>query len=604
MAGLIGQQLGQYTITATLGSGGMATVYRARQASIERDVAIKVIKTELVNDHKFVERFRQEARIIAALDHLHIIKVFDFGTQDDLLYLVMELKTGGSLAAHLKARGKLNAEEAARYLDQIGAALDHAHSRSVIHRDLKPQNVLLDEQNNAFLSDFGIARIVSELSKSETVIGTPEYMAPEQWHGKNVGRRADIYALAVMTYKLLTNTLPFTGDTPPVLMYKHLHEPPPPIRRLRPDLSQRIEDVLMKGMAKRPEDRFQSAPEFAAAFRTALGERMPKDVETKKVLAQPPQPPEVTKTHVAAPISAANLNRVVELQKIERLGLVFSVAWSSDGYLASGLSGGIVCVWRAATGQRVWERTEHLESVFSVAWSPNGHYLASSAKDGIICVWESANGQLARKLRGRSGWVNSVAWSPDGRYLASGSEDKAVRVWSAEDGQLVRTLTGHTGAVWSIAWSPDGSYLASGSEDKTVCVWKVETGQRIRVIAEHTSEVNSVAWSPDGRYLASGSADNTIRVWKSETGRRLRTLTGHSAGVWSVMWSPDARYIASGSADNTIRVWEAETGRLLRTLAGHADKVRSVAWSPDGRFIVSGSWDGTIRIWSIPDNRS
>jgi serine/threonine protein kinase/Tol biopolymer transport system component len=602
MAGLIGQQLGQYTITATLGSGGMATVYRARQASVGRDVAIKVIKIELVNDHKFVERFRQEARIIAALDHLHIIKLFDFGTQDDLLYLVMELKTGGSLAAHLKARGKLNAEEAARYLDQIGAALDHAHSRSVIHRDLKPQNVLLDEQNNAFLSDFGIARIVSELSKSVTVLGTPEYMSPEQWEGKNVDRRADIYGLAIMTYKLLTNTLPFTGDTPPVLMYKHLHEPPPPIRRLRPDLSQRIEDVLMKGMAKRPEDRFQSAPEFAAAFRTALGERMPKDVETKKVLAQPPQPPEVTKTHVAAPISAANLNRVVELQKIERLGLVFSVAWSSDGYLASGLPSGTICVWRAVTGQRIWERTEHSESVFSVVWSPDGRYLASSSKDGMICVWESANGQLVRRLRRWSGRVNSVAWSPDGRYLASGSDDKTVRVWSAADGNLVQTLTGHTGAVWSVVWSPDGSYLASGSEDRTVCVWKFETGQRVQVIAEHTDEVNSVAWSPDGRHLASGSADRTVRVWKSETRRKLQTLAGHSGSVWSVTWSPDGRYLISGSEDSTIRVWDAGTGRQLRTLTSHTDKVRSVAWSSDGHFIASGSLDGTIRIWGVPNN--
>ncbi|MBO9308707.1 MAG: serine/threonine protein kinase, partial [Chloroflexi bacterium] len=164
MTDLIGRQLGQYTITALLGSGGMATVYRAQQASIRRDVAIKVIETKLTANPELIKRFEREAQTVAALDHPHILKVFDFGAQDDLLYLVMELKTGGSLAARLKASGKLSAQEVARYLDQISAALDHAHSRGVIHRDLKPQNVLLDQSGNAILSDFGVARILGDVT--------------------------------------------------------------------------------------------------------------------------------------------------------------------------------------------------------------------------------------------------------------------------------------------------------------------------------------------------------------------------------------------------------------------------------------------------------
>jgi serine/threonine-protein kinase len=272
MAGLIGRQLGQYTITEMLGSGDMATVYRAQQTSIRRDVAIKVIKTKLTDNPEFIRRFERGARIMVALNHPHILTIFEFGMQDDLLYLVTELQEGGSLAARLKANGKLSAEEVARYLDQIGAALDYVHSRSVIHRNLKPQNVLLDQDNNAILSGFSIARIAGDMTRmtgSGMAMGTPSYMAPEQWYGRDVDARTDVYALAIMTYELLTGALPFTGDTPPTLMYQHLNDQPPPIRRLRPDLPQSVEKVLIKGMAKRSEARFQSASEFASAFREA-----------------------------------------------------------------------------------------------------------------------------------------------------------------------------------------------------------------------------------------------------------------------------------------------------------------------------------------------
>ena len=272
MAGLIGRQIGQYTIIAMLGSGDMATVYRAQQTSIRRDVAIKVIETKLTTNREFIGRFQHGARIMVALNHPHILTIFEFGMQDDLLYLVTELQEGGSLAARLKANGKLSAEEVARYLDQIGAALDYVHSRSVIHRNLKPQNVLLDQDNNAILSGFSIARIAGDMTRmtgSGMAMGTPSYMAPEQWYGRDVDARTDVYALAIMTYELLTGALPFTGDTPPTLMYQHLNDQPPPIRRLRPDLPQSVEKVLIKGMAKRSEARFQSASEFASAFREA-----------------------------------------------------------------------------------------------------------------------------------------------------------------------------------------------------------------------------------------------------------------------------------------------------------------------------------------------
>lgn len=292
MTDLVGQQLGQYLITGVLGEGSTATVYRGRQASVERDVAIKVIETRLTQSPDFIKRFEREAKTVASLSHPHILKLFDFGSQKDLLYLVMELVAGGSLAAHLRARGRLDAEEVATYLDQIGKALDHAHARGIVHRDLKPQNILLDQDGNAILTDFGIARISDELMRmtsTGTAMGTPSYMAPEQWQGQSVDGRTDIYAMAVMAYELLTGELPFAGDTLFALIYQHLYDKPPSLHSKRPELPQSLEQVLLKGMAKAPEERFQSASAFAKAFREALSGKTPVgvDVNITRQVAQP-----------------------------------------------------------------------------------------------------------------------------------------------------------------------------------------------------------------------------------------------------------------------------------------------------------------------------
>ncbi|MCC7207485.1 MAG: serine/threonine protein kinase, partial [Anaerolineae bacterium] len=272
MADLIGQRLGNYQVTALLGEGGMAAVYRARQVNIDRDVAIKVIDARLARNPEFIRRFEREARTIASLNHAHILKLFDYGQHDDAIYLVMELLMGGSLAAQVR-RGPLPAERVAGILDQIASALDYAHQKGIIHRDLKPQNVLFDEAGQAHLTDFGIAKIVNEgtsLTMSGMTMGTPMYMAPEQWQGADLDARSDVYALGVMLYEMLSGQAPFLADTPASLMYKHLQETPPPLQPHRPDLPAGIEAVLIKALAKNRDRRFSSAGDVAAAFRLAL----------------------------------------------------------------------------------------------------------------------------------------------------------------------------------------------------------------------------------------------------------------------------------------------------------------------------------------------
>ncbi len=271
---LTGQVLGPYRLEELIGRGGMATVYRAHQTSMQRDVAIKVMAPHLAGSPEFVARFEREARVIARLQHPHILPVIDFGQADGYIYLVMRLVQGGVLGD--KLRQPLSLSQVARFLEQIASALEYAHKQGVVHRDLKPTNVLLDKEDNVYLTDFGIAKMIAgtttgmSLTATGNVMGTPAYMAPEQWRSEPVDARTDIYALGIMLYEMLLGALPFQSDTPFGLMYKHFDQPPPPPRVLHPDLPLAVEQVVLRALAKQPDARYSSAQQMAADFAEAL----------------------------------------------------------------------------------------------------------------------------------------------------------------------------------------------------------------------------------------------------------------------------------------------------------------------------------------------
>lgn len=265
---IIGQKLGDCLIDARIGQGGMATVYRAIRDRDEEIVAVKVISQNITSTSDFVERFKREARLMQSLNHEHILPVYEFGTSGELMYIVMKLIAGGSLSDALD-NGRLPLDTSLRLLRQITSALEYAHREGIVHRDLKPGNVLLDTSGNAYLTDFGIAKWKEEtigLTLTGMVMGTPGYMSPEQWRTEPVDRRTDLYALGVMTFKMLTGQLPFRADTPFSLMYKHLDEPPPLAAAYVPSIIPSIDRVLQRAMAKLPEKRYQSASDFFAAF--------------------------------------------------------------------------------------------------------------------------------------------------------------------------------------------------------------------------------------------------------------------------------------------------------------------------------------------------
>ncbi|HRQ37073.1 MAG TPA: serine/threonine-protein kinase [Chloroflexota bacterium] len=267
-----GQMLGPYRITNQVGKGGMATVYKAYQAAMDRYVAVKVLPSQLADSAEFTGRFHQEARIIANLEHPHILPVFDYGESDGVSYLVMRYLEAGTLKDKVD-QGTLPLAEVDRLFTQLASALAYAHENGVIHRDLKPSNVLVDAQGNVFLTDFGIARLLegnSKFTQTDAIMGTPAYISPEQAQGQRADQRADIYALGIILYEMLTGQVPFTADTPLAVIFKHVSEPLPLPSSLKTDIAPVMERVLLKALAKNPHDRFQNVAEFVAAWKEAL----------------------------------------------------------------------------------------------------------------------------------------------------------------------------------------------------------------------------------------------------------------------------------------------------------------------------------------------
>lgn len=283
---LIGTALGNYIILAPLGQGGMARVYRARQEKLDREVAVKVLPPWYAADHNFVGRFEQEAKLVAGLSHPNIVTVHDAGKENGHLYIVMQLVDAGTLKNRLddlRAQGRvMDVLEANRLFQQLASALGYAHDRGIIHRDVKPVNVLIDHLGRPILSDFGIAKVLAattdQLTRPGAGVGTPEYMSPEQCKGGPVDGRADIYALGVMLFEALTGRTPFIADNYPALAHSHIYVQPPLPSMINPQIDPTVELVILKALMKAPQDRFQHAGEMAKALEKAINSLPPAKV--------------------------------------------------------------------------------------------------------------------------------------------------------------------------------------------------------------------------------------------------------------------------------------------------------------------------------------
>jgi WD40 repeat protein/tRNA A-37 threonylcarbamoyl transferase component Bud32 len=613
---------GRYIIERKLGEGGIGITYLARNIRYELRV-IKTLKEEILNhptwsphQEKLRQDFRDEAVRLAVCRHPHIVQIEIIFDDENLPCMVMEYIEGEDLGKYLRRMGVLSESEALLYIRQIGEALKVIHAKGLLHRDIKPRNIMIRTGKlEAVLIDFGIAReFIPNVVQRHTVYRTPGFAPPEQyeWEAPR-GEYIDVYALAATLYSLLTGVVPTSADD------RRRKVPLEPPQYFNPKVSDRINQAIMRGMELQPNYRPQSVQEWLDLL--GSDESQGLIIPPTEVMLDDNPAPAYTPAPTPTPIPRQNPPRAIATpsqaptpQQVlpERWycvntlkghgSMVHAIAISPDGQLvASGSNDNTVKLWQIATGKLVrtlggWF-SGHSSMVNAIAFSPDGDLLATGSWDDTIKLWQVSTGKELYTLTGHSNWVNSVAFSPDGQLLVSGSADCTIKLWLVSTGAEIGTFTGHSDVVWSVAISPNGQILASGSSDNTIKLWQVRTGRELSTLASHTFFVNSVVFSQNGEILVSGSSDNTIKLWQVSTGREIRTFTGHSDTVWSVAFHPNGQLLASGSWDKTIKIWQIDTGIEISTLNGHSNYVRTIAFNPNGRTLVSGSDDQTVKIW-------
>jgi len=657
---LIGTSLGGYTLIKFLGSGGMGTVYLAEDATIGQQVAIKIVRSD-ANDYqdsssamRALERFKHEARAVASLDHLHILPLYRYGEEETVsgarAYMVMQYRPEGSLWDWLRRRAgfatgqslvsapmlpaglntawPLSLEEGGEYLRQAASALQYAHDRGIVHRDIKPANFLLRfEAGNTIhllLSDFGLAKFFTTNSATSTILGTPIYMAPEQFEGA-AGPESDQYSLAVMIYQLLAGHSPFEGE-PMRLMHQHISIEPPPIRIFVPSFPADIEPVLARALAKDPTKRYPSVAAFAEDFALRSYEKPRSFAPQLSLPTQLQEDRQMVRTSTASlpqtsnteptvlyhahdeqtqlqPPTAFDTPTIAEAAPARANDVAFTPTfYPSPSVPQSGLSQ-VQSAGRPSTllpqmDTGLQSPQKKMSRRSALGWILGGVAAVGAGGAGFYFYKRYHTPAHARHvLKGHSNGVTSVNWSPDGAQLLSGSRDNTARLWLVANAQNTVTYRGHRAAVLSVAWGPDGTQLASAGRDKTVQIWD-SRGTYLQQFST-PAVVSSISWRMDGTGLFAGTLGDGVHELFLSTGR----IAGpkNRSTVRAIALSPDSSYVAAAFENGSIAIVSLREAphNVIKYLIGHTGPALAVAWSPDSTKLASGSSDMTAHVWDV-----
>ncbi len=635
---------GDYELLEEIARGGMGVVYKARQANLNRVVALKMILAGQFAGEEDVQRFYTEAEAAASLDHPGIVPIFEIGEHAGQHYFSMGYIEGESLAQRVDD-GPLPPQEAAELVKKICDAMAYAHERGVIHRDLKPANILIDSNGQPKVTDFGLAKKTeadSGLTGTGQILGTPAYMPPEQASGKtDVGPLADVYSLGAILYCLITGRPPFQAASPMDTLLQVLDQEPVAPRIQNPQVPSDLDTICLKCLNKSPAKRYESAE--------ALQVELQRFLDGEPIHARPVGALErgwrwckrkpivagliaavillvIIGSSASATLGVMAVNRADEAE--ENLQLARDEAKradeKTDEAVASAEKERLArketekernnanierdrATSAKETAEATLARSNYLLAV--TRWDANRAPEANDLLDKVPPKYRQFEWRLAKRqfrgsdvtFYGHTSSVNSVCFSPNGERIATGSRDGTVKLWDAATGEQLRTLKGHKAWVTSVCVSPDGGWIASGSGDRTVRLWDAVTGEEIRALTGHKGVVTSVCFSPDGGRIVSGSKDKTVKLWDAATGEEIRTLKGHTDDIDSVCFSPDGGRIATGCDDKTVKLWDVTTGEEIRTFKARSGAY-SVCFSPDGMQIAVGG-RGTVKLSDVATGR-
>jgi serine/threonine protein kinase len=635
-------RLDQYRILESIGAGGMGMVFLAEDTRLQRRVALKVIKPDLLHRHDLQSRFLEEARAIASVEHDHIVSIYEARESDGIPYLVMPFLQGESLEHRLKkSASPCSAADLLRIGAEIAEGLEAAHRRGLIHRDIKPSNLWMESDESGRerikILDFGLAKTVEGASDSQRAIqGTPAYMAPEQARGLPVDARADLFSLGCVLYRMAVGRAPFVGESALNTIFLVATETPPSPKALNRSVPAPISDLIDRLLAKEPNERPKSAKEVADALRAI--ERSLQPSRTKQWVAAvaaslivvallsawvvsaryrpaPPIPvkfatdePDLTlllrskdgKEHEVRIDHEAKLDlepgaysvRLKIPRQHRRLEpSTFIVAPDQPAALSFRLVGLI----RTLQG--------HSLGISGVAFAGDDRSAVSAGLDQQLLLWKLGVEEDPKSLKGSESPLRCVAVSPDGSMAIAGSgkplprqPDAMVRVWDLRTQTLLAELAGHESSVVAVAFDRKGKRFASGDRSGVVHLWNAETWKLIRRLqAVDRCDVVGIAFLPDGDLLVAGSDGNLIR-W-SDQGVPTRNYAKQPLGLTGLSVSAEGKHAATSHMDGSLRVWDLITGES-HAIAVHENEATCIAYSADGSRLLSGGSDGAVRLWN------